>query len=583
MTISKFILENCKQLRIIFFSLLAAINVVGLFAQNADSSKVNINILNAETIIFLKTDSGEFYRFVGDVVLQQGTDTLYCDSAHQNKTTKNFESFGRVKIAQQDGTTARSEYLKYTASTKMAFLKGNVVIVDGTNKMVGNEVNYDLSQKIADYGNWGMLKNDTTTITSKEGTYNVKSKEAHFKKTVDVKDIRYTIKSEDLKYNTESKVTTFLAPSVVVGDSGRSVLRTSNGTYDSQTGTANFSGSSSVMNGSNYLEGDSLFYCKLTGYGFSKGNVISIDTAHHSTLFCGQMEYFRFKRVSWAYDKPVLRQVSGKDTLFMRADTFYSFPDVAHSVIKSDASKAKIAVQKAGRVAPPTKKKKARAVKAEKANTLTILATAPSDTTAKNDTTMADTTAPLIFVGFHHVKIFSDSLQAKSDSASYSQADSVIRLIYNPVAWSHQGQITGDTILLKLDDSNKLKSLYVPNNALMVAQSGPASAKLFDQVQGKTLTGYFEDNQLKKMVIFPNSESIYFTKDEHGSYVGESEAKSERMKIFFKEKQIERILFETDVHQTLTPLDKADLKNAHLSRFKWLIDQRPKTKEELFR
>ena len=162
---------------------------------------------------------------------------------------------------------------------------------------------------------------------------------------------------------------------------------------------------------------------------------------------------------------------------------------------------------------------------------------------AKTDSTKADTTAPLIFIGYHHVRIFSDSLQGTCDSISYSQSDSTIRMMFDPIAWSHMSQITGDTILLKLDDSGKLKSLFVPNNSFVVSQSGPEKAQLFDQVQGKTLTGYFINNTINKLVVVPEAQSIYYSKDSKGAYVGESEASSERMKIYFQNQQINKILF----------------------------------------
>jgi hypothetical protein len=230
---------------------------------------------------------------------------------------------------------------------------------------------------------------------------------------------------------------------------------------------------------------------------------------------------------------------------------------------------------------PPGKKSvQATAGKAGKKGAKGSKATLPK--VVKKDTTAADTTAPLVFVGYHHVKIFSDSLQGLCDSISYSRADSTIRMIYNPIAWSHLSQITGDTILLHLSDSGKLKSMYVPNNAFVVSQTGPEKAHMFDQVQGKTITGYFEKNTITQLVVVPDAQSIYYSKDSKGAYIGESEASSELMKVFFEQQQVYRIIFERDITQTLTPMDQVDIPGAHLSRFQWLMDTRPKTKAELF-
>ena len=126
--------------------------------------------------------------------------------------------------------------------------------------------------------------------------------------------------------------------------------------------------------------------------------------------------------------------------------------------------------------------------------------------------------------------------------------------------------------------------MYVPNNAFLVSQSGPEKAKLFDQVQGKTLTAYFKNNEIQKMIVVPNAECIYYSKDDKdGAYMGVQEATSTRMVMTFSDQKITGIKFYQDPHQTMTPLEKADLPNMKLSRFKWLIDQRPQTKEELFK
>ena len=52
------------------------------------------------------------------------------------------------------------------------------------------------------------------------------------------------------------------------------------------------------------------------------------------------------------------------------------------------------------------------------------------------------------FEAFRHVRVFSDSLQAVCDSMFYSFKDSVFRLYDDPVVWSNENQVTGDTILL---------------------------------------------------------------------------------------------------------------------------------------
>ena len=594
-----------------------------VFAQKKVAEQKELVYLNATNLITIKTDSGNLTKFIGDAIFIQGTDTLHCDSLydHDRKPLPNmYEAFSNVRIAQTGGTQGTSDYLRYTADNKEAFMQGNVNLTDGKNRLACAELTYNLGTKTGVYNNGGTLYSDSTVVSSNTGVYNVKDKNARFKGNVHITDPTYKIISDDLGYNTETKFETFYAHSIVISDSGKSILETSNGTYDSKKGAAHFVSHPKIWDDGQYIEADTLNYDKSTGFGLGLGHVISIDTAHHSKLFCGRLEYYQKRRVLWATIRPVLEQVNGKDTLYMRADTFYSAPMVkAKQVIRK-----KDMVQKADTAARSLDStaafKNVKGVNEKAVDTLSLYVhdktgkktdtirsaykpgykiPAMEDTIhvattkkgkrkkgtdmmlAVTDTTTADTTAPLYFIGYHHVKIFSDSLQGKCDSVCYTRSDSTIRMMYTPIVWAHNSQITGDTILLHLD-SSELRSLYVPNNAFTISQSGPPKAQLFDQVQGKTLTAYFNKNQITRVVVFPNAECIYFPIDEKGAYLGLNQSKSARMRIFFEDQKIVNIKFEQEANIVLTPLEKADIPGARLSRFKWLIEQRPKTKEELF-
>jgi lipopolysaccharide export system protein LptA len=606
------------------------------YAQQADTTdKIRITIAHSNTLIVIKTDSGTYTRFVGDVILYQGTDTLYCDSLYQNNVSRNFEAFSNVRFAQQGGTEGLCDYLKYTSAVKLAYMQGNVRLTDARNTLWCEELTYDLGTKTGVYTKGGTLQSDTTTVTSDRGVYNVKNKESRFSGNVIVTDPQYRIRSEDLGYNTETKVSTFFAKSVVTSDSGKSVLQTREGTYDSKRGIATFAGRSSIWNDGQYIEADSIHYNGQTGFGFARGAVVSTDTANHSTLYCGYAEYFRKKKVLWAMIKPVLEQANGKDTFYMRADTFYAAPMIKlgmRKVRRAIADSTDTATVKVKHEIKTVKVKEEVTVKGSSKKTKEVVkvlvdtvvtrleeeepiwgvpqfkyrlsdgtlrlelpevktkvTVKTKDPKAKlrvpiavGDTSEADSTAPMFFLGYNHALIFSDSLQGKSDSVVYTRSDSLIRMITKPISWSRNSQITGDTIIIQMD-SSAIKHLYVPNNATVVSQSGPDKAGLFDQVQGKTLTAWFTNNQISRMLVWPDAESIYYSKDEDGSYLGVNEAKAEKMHVYFDDSQIKKILFEKDVDQTMTPLEKADIPNLKLSRFKWLRDERPKSKEDLFK
>ncbi len=563
----------------IFYTLclLTALFLCGtsVYAQKTDTSKITIHILNNRVVTFTHTDSGDYFRFVGDVIMQQGTDTLYCDSLYQNKTTNVLQAFSNVRIAQEGGTQGTCDYLRYTAATKIAFMQGDVTLTDGKNRLWSEDLTYNLGTKVGEYENTGTLQADSTLVTSNRAIYNVKTKEAHFLGNAIVKDPQYHTKSQDMMYNTETKLTQFFAKSLVVGDSGRTILQTSNGYYDNANGVAGFNSPSSVWYDGQYIESDTLYYNKKRGLSYAYGHVIAVDTGHHSTLYCGRATYHIRKRVMWTTDKPVLQSVNGKDTLYLRADTFYSAPILTtKKMLNKGKDTTTLVSNKLVKTDITTEQPDAKKNRMKKKEPTVALLT--------EDTTAADSTAPLLFTGYHHVKIFSDSLQGVCDSITYTQTDSCIRMISNPIAWSRNSQVTGDTIIMKLSDSNRIKSIYVPNNAFIVSLAGPIDAGLYDQVQGRTLKGFFTNNTITDLNVYPNAEAIYYSKDDHGAYIGVLHAKGDRMRVFFDDQSVSSILLDRNVHQTLTPLQKADIPNTRLSRFKWLIERRPLSKEELF-
>lgn len=522
--------------------------------KNTDTAKkVPIQVMpGTGTLRYVQTDTGSINKLIGNVILKQGETMMYCDSAYFYLDKNSVEAFGNVKVVQL-GSQAQSDYMRYTGNDKMAYMKGNVVLTDNKSSLWSEEVQYNTGTKVGTYSQGGTLQDSSTTVSSNSGIYDMNTKEVRFTGDVIVTDPQYNIVSDDMGYNTETKNTTFYARSTVTSD--KSILNTSCGTYDAKNQIAHLTCRSSIWNEAQYVEADSIDNNRKTGIGKAVGTVIAIDTTQHTTLYCGRADFNEKKRNMLATIKPVMKQMNGKDSLFIRADTLFSapIPKPADSL-----HKPQIATKTAGK----GKKKK-------------------EITVAVEDTTSADSSAPRYFIGYHHVLIFSDSMQGRCDSISYSEKDSIMKMMYDPICWSRKSQITGDTILMYLD-SSKVKKVFVPNNALVVSQSGPTRAQFYDQVQGKTLTAFFEKNAIHDVLVKPDAQAIYFAKDDYGAYLGVNEASSERMKVFFKDEELNHILFEQDVKQKLTPLDKADLPSMRLSRFKWLDKKRPKKLAELF-
>ncbi len=535
-------------------SVFASIPAVQAQQKDTVTTTVPVNIIRSGYGVHITTDTGEMDKLIGDVELEHEGTLMYCDSAYLNGGLNTVEAFGNVQIIQPEGTETQSDYLRYTGNNRHAFLKGNVSLTDGKDHLWCETLNYNTGTRIGTYHNNGTLKNDSTTVTSIFGHYNANTKDTRFTGDVHVYDPQYTVTSDDLGYNTSTKIVIFYGPSIVVND--KSELRTSNGTWDSKAEKGYFPSRSSMQNEEQYIEADTLDYDRTTGFGFAYGNVVAIDSVQETTLYSGFAKYNEITQILLAAIKPVMKKMNGNDSLFIRADTFYSAPLPLDTLSIPDQIITDTTV-------------------------VSDSSTHITDSLSKRSAAESDSSAPRYFIGYHNVRIFSDSLQGKCDSIAYSQKDSVMRMIYDPILWSRNSQITGDTILL-YTDSGVLKKMYVPNKALVVSQSGPEKADMFDQIQGRTLTAYFADNAINDMLVLPDAENIYYSTDEDGAYLGVSQATSERMRILFREQKISRIIFEKNLKQSMTPLDQADIGSLRLSRFRWHPEMRPKTREELF-
>lgn len=301
-----------------------------LRAKDSTAGKSEIIILDNEEGIFMQNDTNAVHKLLGHVKLLHGTDTLFCDSAYFYTQRNSVEAFGNVLVQQLDGTEASADYMRYNGRTKTILMmsktaNSEVQLFDGkTNTIWSREVEYNLNTKIGKYNKRGYLQTETTVLESNKGTYNLRTKEARFTGNVLVSDPEYSVTSNDIGYNTETEIVTIFSPSIITND--QSILQTSKGYYNAKVKKAYFNSRSSVLNQAQYIESDTLDYSKEAGWAIAIGNVIAIDTGMKATLYCGKAEYNELKKTLLAYIEPIMKRAEGKDSMFVRADTFYTAP-----------------------------------------------------------------------------------------------------------------------------------------------------------------------------------------------------------------------------------------------------------------
>jgi lipopolysaccharide export system protein LptA len=118
---------------------------------------------------------------------------------------------------------------------------------------------------------------------------------------------------------------------------------------------------------------------------------------------------------------------------------------------------------------------------------------------------------------YYKVKFFKKDFQGKCDSLTYSESDSLMRLFRNPVIWNEENQLTADTVRIQLAN-NQLETLYLRANGFIGSQEDSVH---FNQIKGKNITGYFVENELRKVKVEGNGESVYYAKgDDDKGYIG---------------------------------------------------------------
>jgi len=491
---------------------------------------------------YRKIDSvTEVQILAGNVRLRQGNSIFECDSCVITKRLNLFEAFGNVHINDSDTTNVYSDHLRYLTDKKIAYLDGNVKLTDGKGTLTTPTLEYDMNTKVGIYRNGGKVVNKETVLTSEEGFYYADLKDVYFKKKVRLKDPVYDLESDSLLYNTGTETVRFIAETFIKDSTGRTI-NTREGYYDKRTGKAEFGQRPVITDKDIRITGGTIRSNDSTGITqiFDKG--IIVDTAGKRTVIADTIFYDKKNESFLAFAKPLMIIEQENDSIFIAADTLFSAKlstlyGTKDSVIKKDTIKG-----------------------------VKVIDVKTKDSTDR------------YFEAFRNVRIFSDSLQAVCDSMFYSFRDSVFRLYDEPVVWSKENQITGDTILL-YTKNKKADKMQVFKNSFIASIIKP---EIFNQVKSTRMDAWFIDGNIDSVRARGSAECIYYIQDEDSAFTGINQSTAELMDIYFKEQELQRVVFRTAVKGTIWPMKQKSPQEMRLQNFKWRDAERPKTRYELF-
>lgn len=498
-----------------------------------------VQILQAKKLEFRTVnDSTKLQILAGNVRLRQGTSLFYCDSCVINNNTRTFEAWGNVHINDSDTAHVYAKHLRYLIDKKIAYLDGSVRLFDGKGELTTPDLVYDMTSNIGTYTHGGRVVNGKTVLTSREGYYYADLRDIYFKNNVRLVDPAYTIQTDSLLYNTESQTARFIAQTLIKDSSGRTI-ETKDGYYNLATKQAEFGQNSVIIDGprrytaKTIISNDSIVQLI--------GNAVVTDSIQGMTIVAGVILQDTKNEKTLATNKPLMIIKQDDDSIYITADTLFS-------ARLTDLYGSKDSVVK-------------DTVKGTK-----VVSINEKDSTNR------------YLEAYHNVRIFSDSLQAVSDSLFYSFKDSVFRLFQGPVIWTNNSQITGDTVLV-FTKNKKAERMKVFENSFMVNRLDP---EVYNHIKSSRMDGYFSNGSIDSVRAAGFAECIYYIQDEDSAYTGINESKCDVLDIYFVKEELNKVVFRSAVTGTIWPIRQKDPKEMRLQNFRWLEDRRPKTKFELF-
>jgi lipopolysaccharide export system protein LptA len=180
--------------------------------------------------------------------------------------------------------------------------------------------------------------------------------------------------------------------------------------------------------------------------------------------------------------------------------------------------------------------------------------------------------------GFYRVKFFRRDLQGMCDSLTYRAVDSILTMYRNPVLWSDSNQFSADTMMLTMRNG-QADSLKLFGSAFIISRDDSAS---YNQIKGRTLLGKFRDNELYKIRVVGNAQTIYYVREEDKSLIGINMVESGEILVFLEENKLRSITYIDNPDAHLYPERSVPANQRKLRDFRWEQKRRPMEMKDIF-
>jgi len=429
------------------------------------------------------------------------------------------------------------------------------------------------SRNFEAFGHVHIKVNDTVDVYGKRMIYTGDNRVANLYDSVKLVDKKTVLTTEHLTFNRNTNIAFYDVGGEIVNE--ENTLTSKRGYYHTNIKTFYFRKDVILVNPDSETYSDTLIYNTLSKIAYFRGP--TVIRGKESIIYCEDGMYDTENDFSKLTKRPRIsnaEQIITADSLYYNNNTSYGrafgrvqIDDTLHKVIIRGK---KGEVWDADGLSYITER--ALAISYDDQDSLYI----HGDTLWMN---FDKERKAKKLMAYYKVRMYKTDLQAKCDSMVYTMNDSTIRFLNEPVLWSGKNQLTADSINVITSGGN-IDSLVMFNSSFIISRD---TVENFNQIKGKNMVGYFVNNELVRIVVDGNAQTIYWIRDEDKELIGVDFSESSNMVIRLKDNELQTINYKFQPTEKMHPEKEVTPEMKRLKGFVWFEDIRPMNKLDVFR
>lgn len=541
-----------------------------------DTARINDDFLNAwGDVSMLKNDSLEVFAdsmvydleteeadIYGSVYVQSKDEILFSDYIHYNDRT-DIAYYTDKAILRSKEVELKSKRGEFRTTEDLAIFSKKVSVVDSAFQLFADTLLYRTDLNKAIFKGPTNIVLDSADVYCEAGYFLLDEDYGVFKQNARYVGEKDTAIADTIKADGVGKIVELIGNAYYQGETAYAegdYIK-----YNQRNGDVEVRGNAFVLDGEQRLRSDVIFYNKKTKLFSSEGrstinsasnqlqadNIESLDKTGRATgdvIFQDtsggvriDSDILEFDQAQSSYNKaynlegPALlrAKMDGGDSLYIVADTLYSFQDITFDTLSSYDQDSVLSY-----------------------------------------TYLSDTIDYL--TAYYKVSVYNTDFQAVCDSLAYNTKDSILTLYKDPIMWSDTSQFKGDTIVMYFNGESLDRLDLFPKSFII----NSTDEVFYNQIRGKRTNAFFTEGKIDSMIVSGNAQSIYYLQDDNKGYIGVNKTDCTAM-VFLFDEQLDHIKFLTEPVAHLYPMEKINHDEIKLEGFSWDAELRPNDKSEL--